>query len=98
MALTLKQVNDVCLVHQGYDSCRYLTFDPANNIYLCAKLHPKLKTIKDDAVTYNEREAVRAGISVQDYFNIYGIGHGNNCTGYRYLTQIQQGYDIQKNP
>jgi len=96
MALTNKQINDVCLVHQGYISCRYLSYDPGQGIFLCAKLHPRLKDIKDDAVTFNEREARRINIPVIDYFDLHGIGHEDNCNGYRYLTQVQQGYDVKK--
>lgn len=96
MALTNKQLQDVCLAHQGYSSCRYLTYDPAHNVYLCAKLHPRLKIIKDDAVTFNEREARRIGLPIVDYFNLHNIGHEDNCKGYRYLTQTPQGYDVKK--
>jgi hypothetical protein len=98
MALTPKHVQDVCLAHQGYISCRYLSYDPTDNTFLCAKLHPRLKSIKDDAVRFNEREARRVNIPVIDYFDMHGIGHENNCSGYRYLKHTDQGYDMPKSP
>ncbi len=94
MALTKKQIQDVCLVHQGYNACRYLSYDPGANVFLCSKLNPRLKTIKDDAVKFNEREAKRINIPVIDYFDLHGIGHEDNCSGYLYMKHIPQGYDV----
>ena len=94
MALTKKHIDDFCLVHQGHNSCRYLIYDMPSGTYLCTKLHPNLKAIKDDAVAFNEREAGRVNLPVIDYFNLHGIGHKDNCSGYFYMKNIQQGYDV----
>jgi hypothetical protein len=96
MALTQKHINDVCLVYKGHSACRYLSYDPAAGVFLCAKLNPRLKSIKDDAVHFNEREAKRLNLPVIEYFDLHGIGHENNCQAYLYLKHKPQGYDVDK--
>lgn len=95
MALTKKHIQDICMVHQGYNGCRYLSYDSVTDVFLCAKLNPRLKVIKDDAVAFNEKEARRINLPVVDYFDLHGIGHENNCQGYLYMKHLPQGYDIK---
>ena len=77
----------------GYASCRYLEYDAASGVFLCAKKHPALKKIKDDAVRYHEFEAKRISLPVVDYFDQYQMGHESNCAGYLYLKDVPQGFD-----
>lgn len=96
MALTPDQVKDVCMAGNtpGHASCRYLDYDAGDGVFLCAKKHPLLKKIKDEAVRYHEAEARRISLPVIDYFDQYQIGHANNCPGYLYLKNTPQGFDV----
>jgi hypothetical protein len=94
MALTNEQLNHICLIHQGYKACRYLHYDNKANTFVCAKLNQKLSDEKDIAVYFNEKEAHKINIPVIDFFDLHGLPHSDNCSGYLYLTEKPQGYNI----
>jgi predicted aconitase len=50
MALTTKQVTDVCMVSSGHKACRYLVLDQDSGKYLCCKLMKLVKTEVDDKI------------------------------------------------
>jgi len=89
MALTLKQVNDVCLNNQGSSQCRYLAED--DNIagqYYCLKLSSRAEIDKEVDDFIQKHKARNA-----DPYAM-GLPLGNNCKGYLFLKSKPQGYDV----
>lgn len=93
MALTQKQLTDVCFVSGGPDQCRYLdedTDDQGNVVHLCKKLSPDRKIIDEELVDfYNEMKK-----TIQDPTK-QNVPLGDNCQGYIPLRSKLQGYDIK---
>jgi len=94
MALTLKQVKDVCFVGGGADQCRFLDEDRDDNnnmIHVCKKLSPDRKIIDDELVDFfNEMNRNGQDPTAQ------GHALADNCQGYVVLKTKAQGYDIKK--
>lgn len=93
MALTQKQLQDVCFVHGGTQRCRYLDEDLDSKggiVHVCKKKSPEAKIIDDEIVIWlkdikaNGQDPLKQGAPL-----------GDNCKGYIKLTEKQQGYDIK---
>lgn len=93
MALTQKQLKDVCFLGGAVQQCRYLDEDldsKGNIVYVCKKKSPEAKVIDDELTIWlNEVKA-----NGQDPLK-QGAPLGDNCKGYIKLTEKQQGYDIK---
>lgn len=84
MTLTLNQLQDVCLLDHPDKSrvCRYLISDELDeNKWYCQKLRPNIKLTIDHDVFLSKK--INANIA-----------QGDNCPGYPFLRNIQQGYDL----
>lgn len=91
MALSLKQLKDVCLLHSGSNQCRYLRSDDNEiDIYNCLKKRPTEKKKIDQKV--NEFLLDCQKKRIDPYKQSLPIG--DHCTGYVVLRHVQQGYDI----
>ena len=91
--LTLRQLVDVCLVNQGGEQCRYLSFDMTTGNRVCLKKVAAKKAIIDDQVAKFIEKAKANG---QDPSQM-GRAIGDNCKGYPPFKTIQQGYDVDGN-
>lgn len=92
MSLTLKQLQDVCLLYGGSDQCRYLDEDVDDKgqvVSVCRKLSPQKKVIDEEIVDFLA-EMKKNG---QDP-DKQGVPLGNNCQGYIVLKTKPQGYDV----
>jgi hypothetical protein len=94
MALTQKQLKDVCYIHGGAYCCRYLDEDLDDNgniIHVCKKLSPDKKIIDEELVDfYNEMKKNGQDPTKQ------GVPLADNCQGYVVLKTKPQGYDVKK--
>lgn len=88
--LSKNHVAKRCLLYNGHKTCRYLVIDQITGDYLCVKKVPGLKDEIDDRVAVFEEKAKDNG---QDVTNL-GRPIGDNCQGYLYLKNTQQGFDI----
>jgi hypothetical protein len=90
MALTKRQIDDVCLLNKGAQQCRYLGEDDYNgkSIYVCGRLAPEAAIIDEDAEDF----IVRANKAGEDP-NASGQPLSINCPGYLLLKAKKQGYD-----
>jgi len=91
MALSLKQVQDVCFLNGGSDQCRYLDEDFDDNglvINVCKKLSP-YRTIIDEEFDEFMESMQKSGQKPEDQ----GKAIGDNCSGYIVLKSKIQGYD-----
>lgn len=88
MPLTLKQLNDVCLMNQGSDQCRYLAEDDQGKFY-CIKLTSKKAAIDKEVDEFKKKQKSMGVDPV-------GLGHplGDNCKGYTFFRHKTQGYDV----
>lgn len=93
MALSQKQLKDVCYVHGGAYQCRYLDEDlddQGNIVHICKKLSPDKKIIDEEMVDfYNDMKKNGQDPAKQ------GVPLGDNCQGYIVLKTKQQGYDVK---
>jgi len=93
MALTLKQIKDVCLIHSGDShTCRYLDEeldDQSNIVHVCKKKCPD-KALIDNEVDLFMQDMKKTGQNPQKQ----GKALGDNCAGYLKLTSKKQGYDV----
>lgn len=92
MALTQKQIKDVCFISGGPDQCRYLDEDVDDNgnpIYVCKKRSPDKKIIDEELIDFFN-EMKRSG---QDPAK-QGVPLSDNCGGFVVLKTKQQGYDV----
>lgn len=92
MALTNKQIKDVCMVGGGYRQCRYLSADHQNwGKYNCLKRSPQKQVIDEevhDAIVHMKsqgQDPKKQGVPISD-----------NCGGYPLLRLIEQGYDLKR--
>jgi len=92
MPLSLKQLQDVCLLYASdYRRCRYLGQDENDpSIWQCLKKSLKKKEIDDEAADYL-KELKKKGIDPKTQ----GIPLGDNCSGYPIFKYLKQGYDVQ---
>lgn len=90
MPLSLKQLNDVCLLNSGdYRRCRYLAQDDLDsNKWYCMKLSAGKSEIDLEAHEFLE-EMKRKMVDPKKQ----GAPLGDNCSGYPILKFIEQGYD-----
>ncbi len=91
MALTLKQVQDVCSYGQGSTQCRFLAEDEQiNGKFYCLKLVAQQRPEIDKEVSDFIKKHKDRGV---DPYSM-GLPLGNNCSGYRFLKVKMQGYDV----
>lgn len=90
MPLSLKQLQDVCLINSGtYKKCRYLAQDETQpSKWYCLKKSTRRQDIDDEAEDFIE-ELKKKNIDPQKQ----GVPMGDNCDGYPILKNISQGYD-----
>lgn len=90
MPLSLKQIQDVCLIYSN-DSrkCKYLAQDDSNpSVWYCLKKSSKKSEIDDETNDYiNDLKKKGQDPKKQ------GTPLGDNCDGYPILRYIKQGYD-----
>lgn len=91
MALSNKQLKDVCLLWGNAKQCIYLDEDndDGNRVNVCKKLSV-FKSIIDGEVMEFLNEMKKSG---QDPA-FQGVPLGNNCRGYIVLKVKEQGYDV----
>lgn len=88
--LSLKQIQDICLVYGSSKKCRYLAQDDSNGLkWYCLKQSGRKKDI-DDEVKELIAESIKNNVDLQKQ----GVPLGDNCIGYPLLKYINQGYDI----
>ena len=85
--LSLRQVEDVCLLDCGFEQCRYIdSYVNDQNKFFCRKLIKKDKQIIDDLIAEH---------NIQDLIEL-DEPIGNNCPGYVKTDYFIQGYDVKK--
>jgi len=90
MPLSLRQLQDVCLIYAN-DSrkCRYLAQDDTNSsVWYCLKKSSKKSEVDDETNDYL-RDLKKKGVDPRKQ----GTPLGDNCDGYPILRYIKQGYD-----
>ena len=97
MALTEKQIKDVCDIYGGSNKCRYMEEDiveddngDMNIVYVCKKKSPD-RTVIDQDMIAQIMNCKTNGIDPHDA----GIAMGDNCDGYVVLKTKPQGYDVK---
>jgi hypothetical protein len=92
MALSKKQLNDVCLVNCGYRQCRYLdeVEHDSEMVYVCKKLTPDADIIDEEI----EEFVIDMQKSGQDP-KAQNLPLQINCGGYLMLKAKKQGYDVK---
>jgi hypothetical protein len=88
--LTKKQVEDICLLYSGHKSCRYAIYDQSTGKHLCCK---KVQVLKEEIDKRIDEFTSKAKKNGQDLV-LLGRPIGDNCPGYLYLKNTQQGYDV----
>jgi hypothetical protein len=89
MALSEKQLKNVCLRYGGAKTCRYL--DEINyTTCVCLKLTGQKASIDAKVKDFTAKNKKNG----QD-ISMLGVpcGDGGNCPGYPYLKTVKQGYD-----
>lgn len=90
MPLSLKQLQDVCMIYNQSNQCRYLRQDVQNyNNWYCVKLKQAEKDKVDIKVQKMLAEAKQNGLKPDQS----GVAYSDNCAGYPLLKHIEQGYD-----
>lgn len=90
MPLSLRQIQDVCLIYSN-DSrkCRYLAQDDSNpSVYYCLKKSSKKAEIDDETNDYLKDQKKKGADPRKQATPL-----GDNCEGYPILRYIKQGYD-----
>jgi len=97
MALTEKQIKDVCDIYGGGNKCRYMEEDIIEDddgnmsiVYICRKKSPDKIDIDHDTIA-QIMDAKANGIDPHDA----EIAMGDNCDGYVVLKTKPQGYDVK---
>lgn len=92
MALTKKQLNDVCYVSGGHLQCCYLDEDVDDQgriVHICKKLSPDRAIIDAEMTDFlNEQKKIGSDPTKQN------VPLGDNCQGYVVLKVKPQGYDV----
>jgi len=89
--LTLKQVQDICMVGNGATQCRYLAEDEqVDGKFYCLKLVQQQKPEIDQEVADFVKKNKDRGVDP----TTMGVPLGDNCGGYRFLKAKMQGYDL----
>ena len=90
--LSKNQLDNVCLLGQGCDCCRYLDQDELDySKFYCLKLIQAYKKKTDDKVSDFLDNCKKIKL---DPYKQNTIPFGDNCPGYPYLKNVQQGYDV----
>jgi hypothetical protein len=89
MPLTLKQVEDKCLLAKGSDQCRFLAEDNSGNFY-CIKNTAARIGIDKEVDDFRKKQRAQ-GVDP----DTTGIPLGDNCKGYIFFRHKMQGYDIE---
>lgn len=92
MALSQKQVKDVCFIHGGSKQCRYLDEakdDKGNIVDICRKLSPDRAGIDEEVNDEIAQKKKKGEDPMKD-----GHPMGDNCQGYVILLTKIQGYDV----
>ncbi len=90
--LSQNQLDHVCLLGQGTACCLYLDQDPNDyQKFYCLKLRKADKQMMDDKVKDFLDNCKRIKL---DPYKQNNIPFGDNCSGYPYLLNILQGYDV----
>ena len=90
MPLSLKQLQDVCMLYSGTSRrCRYLTQDD-NDLtkWYCLKKTSKKADIDDEVMEFL-KDAKKKGMDPRRQ----PVPLGDNCDGYLPLKHLEQGYD-----
>lgn len=93
MALTKKQLQDVCLIWGGASQCRYLDEDVDDDgdiVHICKKKSPFKKVVDEELVDFLDD----CKKTSQDPHK-QGVPLGDNCIGYVVLKTKPQGYDVK---
>jgi hypothetical protein len=91
MALTLKQLKDVCLLHGGSKQCRFLRADDNEyDKYYCMKKRPTERKKIDTKVNQFINDCLKK--KKDPHKETLPIG--DNCSGYPILKHVPQGYDV----
>jgi hypothetical protein len=90
--LTLKQVQDICMMGIGGDQCRFLAEDDSNGKFYCLKKDIQRRAAIDVEVKEFIKKHNDRGVDP----NLMGVPLGDNCSGYTFLKHVPQGYDIKK--
>lgn len=90
MPLSLKQLQDVCLIYSnGSSKCKYLAQDDSNaSVWYCLKKSSKKAEVDDETNDYL-KDLKKKGVDPRKQ----GTPLGDNCDGYPILRYIKQGYD-----
>ena len=92
MALTQKQLKDVCMIWGGSSQCRYLDEDlddDGNIVHVCKKKSSYKDIIDDEFVEWLSEQKKNG----QDPYKSQAP-MGDNCSGYVILKTKPQGYDV----
>ncbi len=88
--LSPKQLQNVCCQWQGADQCRYLETNSSTKC--CCLKKTGLKAAIDKKVEdYKKDQKAKK----QDP-SLHGVPIGDNCSGYFYLQNKLQGFDVKK--
>ena len=91
MALSLKQLQDVCLLYDQEGQCRYLRQDVQTyDKWYCVKQKKIEKAKVDNKVDEMMLDCAQKGIDPSDT----GVPFNDNCDGYPILKYVEQGYDV----
>lgn len=96
MALTERQIKDVCDIYGGSNRCRYMDEEliedsngDLNIVYVCRRKSPDKQAI-DQQLIAQIADCKSNGVDPHDA----GIPMGDNCDGYVVLKTKPQGYDV----
>ena len=91
MPLSLKQLEDVCLLFSNSSKrCRYLMQEDDPTVWFCLKKTSKKSEIDEEADDYI-RDLKKKGTNPNSQPQPAPLG--NNCPGYPILRYVSQGYD-----
>lgn len=88
--LSKKQIEDVCLAGGESKQCRYLCEDEYNSTFYCLKKTSKKQLIDlevKDFISFCDKKEINP--------NDFYLPMADNCSGFPFLKNIKQGYDIK---
>lgn len=88
--LSLKQINNVCLVNQGSQQCRYLEHDQKDYKKCYCKKQSADKVLLDEITEEHIQECKKNKTNP----TAAGDPLGDNCQGFPFLMDVLQGYDV----
>jgi len=94
MALSEKQVKNMCLGGTGFTQCRYMVNDKKDyKKCYCVKLLAARKKKIDVEVDAHLKTCKKNGTDPKMMWS--PCGTGGACAGYAYLPTVHQGYDVK---